>query len=103
MVRIYEYEEGRYIVIDKEDFIQKSKTIEIQQFALLDEIEFVFFEKPYYLEPAKGAEKAYTLLREVLRASKKVAIVRFVLHNKGHLGILKEYKNVIILDHKKVS
>lgn len=105
IVKGYEYQKGEYVVIDEEDFKradeQKVKSIEILQFANLDEIDFIYFERPYYLEPGKGAEKAYALLRETLIASRKAAVVKFVFKNKEHLGILKEYKDIIILDQMR--
>jgi DNA end-binding protein Ku len=102
IVKGYEYQDGEYVVVDEEDFKradeQKFKTIEIQQFTDLDDIEFIYFAKPYYLEPGKGADKAYALLRESMKLSKKVAIVKFVFKNKEHLGVLNEYHNAIILN-----
>lgn len=107
IVKGYEYQKDQYVVVDDEELKraneQKVKTIEIKQFAQLSEIDFVFFERPYYLEPGKGAEKAYALLRETLRISKKTAVVKFVIRNKEHLGILKEYQNVIVLDQMRFS
>lgn len=105
IVKGYEFRQGEYIVVTEEDLKsfdeQKVKAIEIKQFVILNEIDFIFYERPYYLEPAKGADKAYALLRETLRSSKKGAIVRFVIRNKEHLGVLKEYKNVIVLDQMR--
>ena len=103
LVKGYEYQEGQYIVIDENDLKipERVKSIEIKQFARLEEVDFIFFERPYYLEPGKGGEKAYALLRETLRISKKVAIVKFIIRNKEHLGLLKEYQNIIILDQMR--
>src|SRR5262249_10175282 len=81
IVKGYEYQEGEYVVLDEEDFkrasVKKTKTIEIIDFVEEIEIDPVYYEKPYYLEPGKGADKAYVLLRESLKKSKKVAIARF--------------------------
>lgn len=107
IVKGYEYQQGQYVVIEDEDLKriheERIKTIEIKQFAQLSEIDCVFFERPYYLEPGKGADKPYALLRETLRSSKKAAIVKFVIRNKEHLGILKEYKNLIVLDQMRFA
>ena len=73
----------------------------LEHFANVDEIDSVYFEKPYYLEPGKSADKAYALLRETLKISKKVAIVKFIFKNKEHLGILKEYVNSIVLEQMR--
>jgi DNA end-binding protein Ku len=107
IVKGYEYQQGQYVVVDEEELKgadeEKTKTIEIKQFAHLAEIECVFFERPYYLEPGKGADKAYALLRETLKMSQKAAIVKFVIKNKEHLGVLKEYHNVIVLDQMRFA
>ena len=70
IVKGYEYREGDYVVLDKEDFKraapEKSSTIDIEEFVDEKEIDSIYYEKPYYLEPDKGADKAYVLLREAL-------------------------------------
>src|SRR5213595_2842909 len=64
----YEYEKGKFIVLKDEDFkradIEATQSVDIMDFVELDEIDPIFFDKPYYLEPEKRGEKAYTLLRE---------------------------------------
>jgi DNA end-binding protein Ku len=101
IVKGYEYEKGEYVVIDESEFKkadkEKSETIAIMHFALEEEIDPIFFEKPYFLEPGKGGNKAYALLLETLRTSKKVAIVKFVFLNKEHLGALKPYQDCLTL------
>lgn len=91
-----------YIVLEDEDFeaadAEKTKTIDIQSFALEKEIESIYYDKPYFLEPDKGAMKAYGLLRDALEKSGKVGVTSFVLRNKESLAILKPYKNVILLN-----
>src|ERR1039458_710345 len=73
IVKGYEFERGRYIVMEDEDFERasprKTKTIDILDFVGVDEIDSIYFEKPYYLEPDRGADKAYTLLRDALERS----------------------------------
>lgn len=105
IVKGYEYEKGNYVVLTDEDFekanIEKNKTIEILDFTDEDEIDIVYYEKPYFLEPDKGAGKAYALLREALKKSKKVAIAKYVLKNHEHLAVLKPYKNVLILNQMR--
>src|SRR4051812_36070265 len=74
IVKGYEIEKGEYIVMEDQDFkkasAEKSKSIEIVEFVLEGEIDPVFFDKPYYLEPDKNAGKPYALLREALKESK---------------------------------
>lgn len=101
IVKGYEYQKGEYVVISEEDFKQvnpkRVKTIDIQEFTNEDEVDPIYFEKPYYLEPDKGAAKAYNLLCEALTQSKKVGIAKFIFRNKEHLGLIKPLKNVLIL------
>ncbi|MCL6462362.1 MAG: Ku protein [Flavobacterium micromati] len=94
--------EDRYIVLEDEDFEAadaiKSKTIDILSFALEKDIDSLYYDQPYYLEPDKGAAKAYALLRDAMEKSKKVGVTSFVMRSKEALAILKPYKNVIVLN-----
>ena len=105
IVKGYEIEKGRYIVLDKKDFEsaapEKTKTIDILDFVKEDEIDTIYFEKPYYLEPDKNATKPYALLREALKQSKKVGVAKFVLRNKENLAILKISGDTIILQQMR--
>ena len=102
IVKGYEYREGDYVVLTKTDFeqadVHRTKTIDIQQFVHEPEIDIRYFDKPYYLEPGEGAEKAYVLLREALESSGKVALTRFVLHEREHLGVIKPVGRALILN-----
>lgn len=101
IVKGYEYSKGEFVVIDEEEFnkmnLKRTSTMEIQQFADVSEIDIIYFEKPYYLEPDKKAGKAYRLLVEALKRSEKVAIVNYVFHNKEHIGAIFSDKNVLVL------
>ena len=105
IVKGYEYEKGHFVVLSDEDFekanIRLTKTISILNFVLAEEIEPIYFEKPYYLEPDKGAEKPYRLLFQALGKSKKVAVGKYVLRNREHLAVIRsDTKNdIIILEH----
>lgn len=98
----YEFSKGDYVVLDEEDFkkvnLKKTKTIDIQGFTNESEIDTIFYEKPYFLEPDKGADKAYTILREALKKSQKVGIAKLVFHNREHLAVIKPYKNILIIN-----
>lgn len=100
IVKGYKYE-GDYVVLSDEDFEKvspkKSKMIEINEFASEDHIPVTFFDMPYYLEPSKGGENAYALLREALKKSGKIAIGEFVMRNKESLCILKAQGDMILL------
>lgn len=94
--------DDKYVILDDKDFeaadAEKTKTIDILNFTLEKEIDSLYYEQPYYLEPDKGAMKAYALLRDALQASGKVGVTSFVLRNKEGLAILKPYKDVIVLN-----
>lgn len=105
IVKGYQYENGDYVVLTDEDFekanIKKSRTIGIVDFVEASGIDEVFYDKPFYLEPDKGAEKPYALLREALNRSGKVGIAKFVLRNREHLAALKPSGKAIILDQMR--
>ena len=94
--------DDKYVVVEDSDFeaaeAEKTKTIEIMNFVDEREIDTIYYEQPYYLEPDKGAMKAYALLRDALQTSGKVGVGTIVLRNKESLVILKSYKNVIVLN-----
>ena len=107
IVKGYEIEKGQYVVLDKKDFDsaapEKTKTIDIVDFVMEEEIDTIFFEKPYFLEPDKNATKPYALLREALRQSKKVGLAKFVLRNRESLAILKTSGDAIILQQMRFN
>ncbi|HVW66279.1 MAG TPA: Ku protein [Candidatus Peribacteraceae bacterium] len=100
-VKGYEYEKGDYVILTDEDFERanaaQTKTIEIQRFGHLRDIDPVYFEKSYYLEPDSGAEKAYALLRDALDQSNVVALATFVFRNREHVGIVRVKDNALLL------
>lgn len=107
IVKGYEFERGRYVIISDEDLERaspkKTKTIDISDFVLVDEIDSIYFEKPYYLEPDKGADKAYSLLRDALAKSGKVGIAKFVLRNKESLVVIKPMDDLLVIDQMRFS
>lgn len=102
IVKGYEYQPGDYIVLADEDFknanLRKTKTIDIEEFVDMDDINPIYYVKPYYLEPDKGAEKPYAVLREALIKSGKTAIAKFVLRNREHLAALNVEDDILILN-----
>lgn len=106
IVKGYKLDSG-YVILEAEDFeaadAVKTKMIEIINFVDQREIDSLYYEQPYYLEPDKAAMKAYALLRDALQASGKVGVTTFVLRNKEGLAILKPYKNVIVLNRIRFS
>lgn len=102
IVKGYEYEKGKYIVLKDEDFqrldLEATQTVDIQDFVDLGEIDPVFFYKPYYLEPQKGGDKAYALLRDSLRESKKVGIAKVVIKTRQYLAGVKPKDGALVLE-----
>jgi DNA end-binding protein Ku len=100
IVKAYDYN-GKYVVLDDEDFQkaspEKSKIIEIVEFVKETEIQSIFYETPYYLEPQKSGVKAYALLREALKKTGKVGVGNFVMRTKESLCVLKPMENAILL------
>ena len=94
--------EDKYVILDEKDFeaanAKKTKTIEISDFVKEEEIDSVYFETPYYLEPDKSGVRAYALLRAALQKTKRVGIATFVMRNKEGLAILRPSDKVIILN-----
>ena len=102
IVKGYEYEKGRYVVLKDEDFqrvdLEATQTVDIQDFVDQEEIDPMFFYKPYYLEPQKGGDKAYTLLRDALKDSNKVGIAKVVIKTRQYLGGVKAADGVLVLE-----
>ena len=100
LVRAYNYE-GNYVVLDDEDFKkaspEKTKMIEIAEFVEEKEVDSIYYETPYYLEPAKGGEKAYVLLRDALKKTGKTGLSTFVMRTKESLGLIKPSGNILLL------
>jgi DNA end-binding protein Ku len=102
VVKGYEISPGQYVVVrDKEleaAAPKKSKTIEIEDFVELDEIDPVYFDRPYYVVPQEQGTKAYRLLVEALEKSKKVGIARFVMRAKEYLCALRPQDGALVLE-----
>jgi DNA end-binding protein Ku len=102
IVKGYEYEKGQFVVMKDEDFekanIEATQTINITDFVDIDEIDPMFYDKPYYLEPQKGGKKAYALLRDVLLETKKVGIAKVVIKTRQHLAAVKPRGDALVLE-----
>lgn len=102
IVKGYKMPNDEYVVLSDKDFqmasAKKTKTIEITDFVNEDEIESIYYETPYYLEPDKSGTRPYALLREALVKTKKVGISTFVMRNKEGLAILRANQKVIVLN-----
>jgi len=102
IVKGYEYEKGKFVVFKDEDFqrvdVEATQTVDIQDFVELDEIDPIFFYKPYYLEPQKGGDKAYALLRDALKDSKKVGVAKVVIKTREYLAGVKPEDGALVLE-----
>jgi DNA end-binding protein Ku len=102
IVKGYEYEKGKYVILKDEDFqrvdVEATQTVDIQDFVELDEIDPIFFYKPYYLQPQRGGDKAYVLLRDALKDSKKVGIAKVVIKTREYLAGVKPEDGALVLE-----
>lgn len=107
LVKGYEYEKGRFVVLTKEDFrtaaLEKSRTVDIRSFVKEVEIDDRFFETSYYLVPPKGAERAYALLREAMRDTDLVGIATIVFRDAQHLAALQVVGDAIVLTQMRYA
>jgi DNA end-binding protein Ku len=102
IVKGYEYAKDQFVVMKPQDFEQAgqaaSHTITMLAFVDLKDVNPMHFEKPYYVEPQKGADAAYVLLRDALAASGKIGIARVVISSKEHLAALKPQGELLVLE-----
>ena len=101
LVKGYEYEKGHFVVLTKDDFktaaVEKTKTIDILDFVDPKEIDERYFETPYYLQPAKGADRSYALLREAIRQSGKLGVAKIILRDAQHLAAVEAIGDALVL------
>lgn len=102
LVRGYEYEKGHYVTLSDDDFKsvlpEATQSVDIVEFVDLDQINPMYFDTPYYLEPEKKGRHAYALLRESLRDANKVGIARVVIRSREHLAALKPNGEALVLE-----
>src|SRR5687767_9003493 len=107
IVKGYEYEKGKYVVLTDEDFkdaaLESSRTIDILDFVREDEIDPRFFETPYYLLPTKGGDKPYALLREAMRATGVVGIGKVIIRRTQHLAGVRVVGDALVLELMRFS
>src|SRR5215203_682968 len=101
IVKAYELSPGQYVPLSKDEMAalapEKTRAIDVQDFVDIEEIDPMYFDSPYYLGPADGAEKAYSLLASAMQSSGKAAIARFVFRNKEHLSAIRAADGVLTL------
>jgi DNA end-binding protein Ku len=102
IVKGYEYDDDKYVVLSDEDFrranVEASRTVEIQAFVDLKEIQPLFFETPYYLAPGKRGEKAYALLRDAMKKSGKAGIATVVIRTRQYLAAVIPQDELLLMD-----
>lgn len=102
IVKGYEYEKGKFVVLEEKDFdqveLESVDTISIQEFVEVAQIDPIFFDKPYYVEPTKGGAAAYGLLRDVLAETGKVGIAKVAMRGRQHLAAIKPNGPLLALE-----
>ena len=102
IVKGYEISPDRYVTITPEELEslepQKTRTIDIEEFVDLEQIDPIYYDHPYYLAPDKGAAKAYKLLLDAMEEADKVAIARVVIRSKENLVALRSYGGAITME-----
>lgn len=102
IVKGYEYEKGKFVILKDEDFkradVEATQTVEILSFVNQKDVNPVFFHKPYYMEPQKGGDRAYVLLREALMDSGKIGIAKVVIKTRQHLAAVKPQEHGLMLE-----
>jgi len=102
IVRGYEYEKGRYVILRDEDFanlpLETARSVDIVDFVDLKEIDPVFFDKSYYLAPGDGGEKAYELLKQAMEKTGKIAVAKVVIRSKESLAAIRVYKSALVME-----
>lgn len=101
VVKAFEYSKGSYVVLDEQDIrgaaSESHETVEIESFVDADAIDPIYYEKPYYLVPAKKAEKGYVLLRETLKKTGRVGIARVVIRTREYLAAVMPRDDALLL------
>ena len=102
LIKAYEIAPDNYVTITPEELDaldpKASKTIDIEDFVDLDQIDPVYYERPYYLVPDKGGQKAYALLRNAMRETNKVGIARVVLRTKQYLAAIRPKDDALVME-----
>jgi len=102
IVRGFPYQTGRYVIVTDADLRraspERTQRIDVLAFVKAGEIPAIYCDRPYYLEPARGGDRGYALLREALRKSGKVAIATVVVKTRQHLAAIAVQDRVLVLD-----
>lgn len=107
LIRAVEYKDGSFVTITDNELEQtateRPKAIDIKQFIDATSIEPAYFERPYFIVPGKGGERAYALLREVLNRLKKFAVSQFAIYGSEHVAAVGVYGDLLVLNQLRYS
>jgi DNA end-binding protein Ku len=102
VVRGFEWAPGEYVIMDDDDFekvaVESTRTIEIAEFVPLDQIDPIFFERSYFLEPEDVGRKPFVLLRQALEDDQRVGIARLTMRQREYLCAVRLYENTLLLN-----
>lgn len=103
IVKAYEYAKNKFVVLDEEELENlrkenEDKAVEIIDFAKLEEIDPIYFERTYFLSPDTTGAKAYALLRKTLEESGKIGVVKIIIRSKEQLAVVRVYKEALVME-----
>ena len=102
IVKGYQYEKGKYVVFEEKDFeaveLESTSTVSIQDFVDEAQIDPIYFHTAYYLEPQKGGNAAYSLLRDVMAETGKVGIAKVAMRSREHLAAVKSHGALLVME-----
>ena len=107
VVRGYEYEEGRYVTLTDDELraanVKATQTIDIAQFVKASDIDALYYDAPYYLEPGRAGRKAYALLRDTMVSTGYVGVGRMVLRTRQHVCVVRPYGDALVAELLRYS
>lgn len=107
VVRGYEYEEGRFVTLTDDELraanVKATQTIDIAEFVKAEEIDPLYYDTPYYLEPARAGRKAYALLRDTMVSSGYVGVGRMVIRTRQHVCVVRPYGDLLVAELLRYS
>lgn len=102
IIKGYEYEPGKYVVLNKEDLdelaFEQNKSVEIIDFVKLEDIDPIYFNRSYFIGPNENGQKAYALLKQAMEQSGKIGVAKITIRSKQHLAVVRVYKNTLVLE-----
>ncbi|MGE7759878.1 Ku protein [Peribacillus sp. NPDC097895] len=103
IVRAYEYTKGKFVVLEDSEMEQlkkqnEEKAVEIVDFVKIEEIDPIYFNRSYYMSPNDGGIKAYSLLRQALKESKKVGLAKIIIRSKEQMAVIRVVDNTLVME-----